>query len=279
MGIPSSTGTYFFVDSVNGRATSRGASPDDAINSIVNALLLTTAAKNDVIVCVPGHVETITAAAGVSISTSGVAIVGLGQGRLRPTINYTTSAAASFDVTAANVTIHNLVFTPTGVASITSAINVSGANFTMSSCEVDFANATNQALIVLTSTAAATRMTIRDNWFHGTNNAGTTVCLKIVGGDAHQIGFNHCSGAFTTTLGFIQNVTTACTNAIVRGNIIFNQTAASTTAMTFAATSTGQISENKMQILAGTAPIVGAAMSWSGANYYSAVIATASTLI
>jgi hypothetical protein len=34
-----------------------------------------------------------------------------------------------------------------------------------------------------------------------------------------------------------------------------------------------------MQVLTGTAPIVGAAMSWVGRNYYAATIATAGTLI
>lgn len=47
----------------------------------------------------------------------------------------------------------------------------------------------------------------------------------------------------------------------------------------FAAGSTGMISDNRMQILSGTAPITAAGMSWVGGNYYAAALATAGTLI
>ena len=49
--------------------------------------------RGDIIVVMPGHTETISAAAGVAQDVAGVAVIGLGDGSLRPTINYTATAS------------------------------------------------------------------------------------------------------------------------------------------------------------------------------------------
>ncbi len=56
------------------------------------------------------------------------------------------------------------------------------------------------------------------------------------------------------------------TNAVVDGNRINNLTASSTKSMVFVAGSTGMISNNRMQILSGSAPITGAALSTPDAD-------------
>jgi len=122
-------------------------------------------------------------------------------------------------------------------------------------------------------------MSILNNQFLGSQDAGTAAAIRIVGGNEHVIDGNYFHGNYTTTLGAIDNVTTATLRTRVSNNYIFNATASSAVAMTFVSTSTGIISGNYMQVLTGTAPIVGAGMSWVGGNYYAAVIATAGTLI
>lgn len=235
--------------------------------------------RGDTIFVLPGHTEALSAAASIACDVAGVRIQGLGEGANRPTLTWGTAITASLDVSAANVTIDNCILDLTGFDAITAGINVTATNFTLSNSLVITATATNQAVLAILTTAAAGRMKLLNNEFLGTTDAGTATAVRIVGGNEHVIKGNRFYGAYTTSLGAIENNTTACLRCTIADNVIENATASSTKAMVFAAGSTGSISNNRMQILSGTAPITGAAMSWVGGNYYAAVIATAGTLI
>lgn len=278
-GLPVTDGSYFFVSSLTGSNGNKGERPEKPFATIAKAITACTAAKGDVIVCLPGHTEAVTAAGTITVSKSGITIFGVGRGRNRPVITYTTAAAASFDITAANVRVENVVFSAVGVDAVTAAVNVSAADAQFVNCEFELANATNQAVLGILTTAAADRLLVQDCFFHGSADAGTAAAVRVVGGDSIRIEKNRFQGNYTTTLGAIDNVTTACTNTIVSENIINNRTASAAKAMVFVAGSSGQISRNYMQVLTGTAPITGAGMSWVGANYYAATIGAAGTLI
>ena len=236
-------------------------------------------ARGDVIYVLPGHTETITAAAGIVCDKAGVRIQGMGEGAHRPTITFSTSTAADINIDAAHVTIDNVIFNLTGIDALVAPIDVNAANFTLSNSLVITASASAQATLGILTDANASRMKLFNNEFLGTTDAGTAAAVRIVGGNEHVIKGNRFYGAYTTTLGAIDNATTACLRVQVTENYIQNATASSTVAMTFQAGSTGVIANNRMQILSGTAPIVGAAMSWAGGNYYAATIATAGVLI
>ena len=248
------------------------ATIDAAIGSCV-------ASRGDVIYVMPGHTENITSATSLVCDVAGVTIRGLGEGALRPTLTWTTSTAATIPVSAANVTIDNMILDMTGVDAVVAGITPTATNFTLSNSYVINATATNQAVLCILTTAAAGRMKLLNNEFLGTTDAGTAAAVRIVGGNEHVIKGNRFYGAYTTSLGAIDNATTACLRVTIADNVIENATAISTKAMVFQAGSTGSITGNRMQILSGTAPITGAAMSWVGANYYAATIATAGTLI
>lgn len=279
--LPDHQADIYFVNSVTGTdAAGYGRNPDAPLASIAYALAnLVTAGQGDTIYVMPGHTETITGAAGVLASKASVNIIGLGSGRNRPRVNYTTAVGASFDITAANVRLRNLVFTPTGIDNVTAAINVQAADCTIEDCDFQHATASAQAALVILTNASADRLTVQRCRFYGTADAGTNAALRIVGGDAITVRDNTFSGAYASGTGPIENITTATTNCLVFDNRIQNFTAACTKAMVFVAGSTGQIARNVMQILSGTAPITGAAMSWVGGNYYAAAVATAGTLI
>jgi len=235
--------------------------------------------RGDVIIVLPGHTETITAAAGIDCDVAGITIVGIGEGTLRPTINFTTSTAADIDIDAANVTIANVIFDLTGVDALVAPIDVNAAGFTLKDSTVITADAAGQATLGILTDANAGGMRLLNNRFLGSADAGTAAAVRIVGGDEHVIDGNYFQGNYTTTLGAIDNVTTETLRTQVTNNFIFNATASSAKAMVFVAASTGIIANNRLQILTGTAPITGAAMSWVGGNYYAATIATAGTLI
>ena len=272
------SGSYYFVDGTTGADGNEGSWSSPKA-SITGALGSCVANNGDVIVVMAGYTAAVSAAAGLALSVAGVTIVGLGNGTNRPTITFDTTTAATMSITAANVTVENFIFDLTGFDAIVAPISPTGADFSLLNCDIETGDATNQAALAVLTTAAATRLTVAGCTFHGTADAGTATAIRIVGGAGHKIINNSFIGAYTTSLGAIDNVTTACTEAVVQGNLINNLSASSAKAMVFVATSTGIISNNRMQVLTGTAPITGAAMSWVGGNYYAATIATAGTLI
>ncbi|MHB8413923.1 MAG: hypothetical protein ACYDB1_00815 [Acidiferrobacteraceae bacterium] len=271
-------GNIWWVDSTSGADGNPGTFTQP-FATVGGALTQATASNGDIVLCAPGHTETFTAAGGLTLSVAGVAVVGLGIGRNRPTFKFSTAATASILVSAANCALTNCVIDATGYAAVANPVNIQAADFAFVGNEMVLTDSTNQAVLGVLTNASANRFLCIGNRFLGSTDAGTTCAVKIVGGDSIVIADNWMEGAYTTTLGGINNATTACTNTQVTGNFINNMTAASTVAMTFVSTSTGMIANNRMQILSGTAPIVGAAMSWVGGNYYAAVVATAGTLI
>lgn len=102
-------GTTYFVDStssVDSDTTSRaGTSRDEPFSSLDYAIGRCTASKGDVIVLMPGHVETTTA---IALDVAGVTIIGLGSGRLKPALTATTASTDLINVTAANCAIYNV---------------------------------------------------------------------------------------------------------------------------------------------------------------------------
>lgn len=111
-----------------------------------------TASRGDIIAVMPGHTETVIAAAGIDLDVAGVAIIGLGRGSLRPTVTFTTAAAASVDVAAANVLIHNILFV-NGIDSQTHMLDVHASDVTIDNCEFREGAAT-QALSAITADTA-----------------------------------------------------------------------------------------------------------------------------
>ena len=90
--------------------------------------------RGDIIMVMPGHVETVSAAAGIVWDVAGVATVGLGTGAKRPKISFTTAATADVDITAANCSFYNLEF-QANFADVTAAVDISGvAGLSFDSC-------------------------------------------------------------------------------------------------------------------------------------------------
>ena len=109
------------------------------------------ASRGDVILVLPGHTETVSAAGGIALSKAGVTIIGLGAGTLRPTVTYDTAATATTTVSAADVTIDNIVFTA-NYADIAKVFDVSTAkNFTLRNCSFK-ATATNMNFLAIVDT-------------------------------------------------------------------------------------------------------------------------------
>lgn len=270
-------GNVFFVSNGIGVDDAQhGYSPDAPFASIKFACTQCAPDNGDLILVLPNHTETIAGTQGMS--TTGVTIRGLGVGRQRGTFTY-SAVAGMLNLDNARTVIDNMTFVGTGAA-VTQMVQIAAADCTIQNCEFEHANATNQAAAVIVTTTAANRFWINSNDFHGTANAGTNSCVQVVGGTDCEIYNNNFQGAYHASNGVVRVTTTATINMVINQNILQNSTTTNTKAIVDAVGgSTGQIRNNMMQILSGTAPITATAMSWVGQNYYANAVASAGTLI
>jgi len=264
-------GQTFYVNAATTGASNSNAGTDPSVPlaTIDAAVGKCSAARGDVIIVGPGHTESITSATSLVIDISGISIIGVGNGRLRPKLTFTTATAANIPISAANVRVKNLVFDLTGFDAVAAGITVSAADCTIEDCEFIIAGATNQAVLGILTTAAADRLTIQKNLFYGTTDAGCTSVISLVGGDQIRIVDNDFQVACGASAGAIAGATTDSTNLLIHNNRIQNKTASSTKAIVLTATSTGLITNNRVGILSSNAPFTAAGTQSIG-NVYSA---------
>jgi hypothetical protein len=122
------------------------------LSTIAGALAKCTSANNDFVFCKAGHAETLTAA--LAVDVSGVSIIGLGNGMLRPTIT-PNGAIDAFNVTAANVTIANLIFAAPVTDAQTADINIAAAGCTVRDTYHIGSDTALNKVDIITMTAAA----------------------------------------------------------------------------------------------------------------------------
>lgn len=271
--MPTAFGKYIFVSSVTGSDSNNGLAITTPVATINQAITLATANNGDVIVLLPGHAETITGAAGAAISKAGLQIVGVGNGSLRPTFTFTTAVAASFDVTAANVTFMNIVFV-CGIDAQTAMVNVNKADVSFLGCQFTTNTATVGAVLGILTAATATRLKVDNCRFLGAaTNSGTTTtaCIQHEAGTDYTITNNYFMGKMTQA---ILNVATLLSGLIDNNRFVI---ATGTKAIAVAAASTPFITNNRINVPSGTAPIVAAAGFVAGNIYSAAAGVTAGT--
>lgn len=265
-------GNVLFVDSVNGSSTG-GLSPDTAAATLIQAQTLATASQQDVVYVAPGHAETVTGAAGMTFSKAGIRYQGLGHGRMRPTITFSTSTAAQIIFSAANVTFNNFIFDLTGIDAIVAAISVTAADVAFEDCEFILQSSTASPAKVILTAATATRFRVERCRFLGlaTTSGGTlAACIS------HEVGVDF----LIRNCYFRGKMTQAILNAatILGGNISDNHfhIYTGTKAIALASGTTGVGYNNRITVPSGTAPVVGAGFSWAG-NIYTTEALTIGT--
>lgn len=93
-----------------------------------------TAGAGDTIYVLPGHTETISNATTLLLDVAGVTIQGLGAGNSRATITLDTATSAAIPVSAANVTVKNLIFTANFADIVAVFTPTAAANFRVEGC-------------------------------------------------------------------------------------------------------------------------------------------------
>lgn len=121
-----SSASILWVDS---NAQNPGAGTfDQPYSTLVRALA--ACAAGDTIIVKEKHVETVIAAAGITVSKAGVKIIGLGETGRRPVITLGTSAAASILVSGSGVLIENIGFLG-NLSNIVTCFDITGTNATL----------------------------------------------------------------------------------------------------------------------------------------------------
>ncbi len=177
-----------------------------------------SAGRGDVIAVMPGSDETVASAGAITADVVGIAIVGVGEGQLTPTLTF-SDTASTFIISAADVTVANIVGVPS-VDSVVSPFVISGAGCTLD-VEWRDASAAVEALRAVLTTATADRLNINMRYVGFiAGNAGVNA-IRLVGCNTGNINIDYY-GVCTT--GIVEFHTTACDNVKVTGNFYVSGT-------------------------------------------------------
>jgi len=180
-----------------------------------------TGSRGDIIMVMPGHVETISAANSLDLDVAGVAVIGLGVGTLMPRLDYTV-AAGEVAIAADNVTLHNLNF-HANVPDVLIGLDIEdGVDYaTVSGCLFDVeTTGTDEFAECITLANNNTGCKIVGNIMEmGLGNAVTAIFMTA---DTHrtQILDNVITGDYSTAN--VMGDTTLSTELLMRGNLLVN---------------------------------------------------------
>jgi len=262
-------GDEFYVDYTNGDNGRAGRSKESSVKTLAYALSLATANQDDVIYLLPGHAETISAAAGLAIDKAGISIIGIGNGSLQPTFTLDTATTADIDIDAANVLIQNVHFVA-NYADIVAAIDVNADDFTLRGCRFT-EKATNMNAKIWVQDAAATgsdRITIEDCYAIALDAANTHFVNFAGTGDGHIVRRNTLIGDWGSMCIGGAGVVTNC---VIVDNVISNAASDNDSCINLPATSTGIVMRNLACGAAAEANGITATACAIAENYYGVV--------
>lgn len=240
------SGDIFFVNATGGvDAAGYGKTPDAPTATIDYAVGLCTASKGDRIYVMPGHTESITAATSLVVDVQGISIIGLGTGSLRPTLTFTTAATANISVTAADVTLKNLLLISDFSTGVTAGITAgaSAGGFTLDGIEMRETTSDKEFLIGVYITALCDDVTIKNFRFVGAAGGTDSSCIFFAGNsDRLTLVDNVFFGDWSASV--VDHTTTASYNCKVANNVGYNVDAEAGLWIGFNAGTTGFNIEN-----------------------------------
>lgn len=252
------------IGSNDGGADGAQRRPFSTINY---ALSRCVASRGDIIMVAPGHAETITTAANLVLNVAGVAIVGLGVGSLRPTLTFSTNTTANIPITAANVSVTNILHRA-NKADLVSFYTATGANtptdFAIESCEFRDLSSSLNALKCVTGNATANSM---DGFYFAKNRvfglgttAATQACIMAAANDRQTYLENYVVyPALSDTAALVDFGANSQTNLLMLRNLLVRPSTSSTGGLVFSGgstASTGFVVWNEMWHLDNSAGLL-----------------------
>ncbi len=268
----------FFVHSGTGANAADRGQRDQPLASFNYANTLCTAAKGDVIVGLPGHVEPISGAGSLTMDKSGVTIVGLGTGLQRPILDF-TNTAGTIEMDAAYTRISNCVFRA-NVSAVVVGVNVDADYCEIDNCYSTF-DATGDDHVILLDVTSVSHAYIHDNLFTTEVTAGADSCIKLTAASFARVHNNEFRGTWAKAP--IVGETTLSLGLSIVGNIIHNSDTSVYNGLDLGAvSSTGIVAGNQVTALYATAVVklvrLGNA-SWLNNHFCNAIEERSTTLV
>lgn len=176
-------GNDWYVNSA-ASAGGNGASPEGAFQTLAAALA--KALSGDRIYLAAGHAETIASAGGITVSQSGLIIIGLGNGGTRPTFTW-SATGSTFLISGDSNVISNIRCT-CSADEVVKLFSVTGAKNTLDAVDY-FETASMTPIQFLLTTAAADDLTIQNcrHYQSTASAAANTFWLEFVGADRLRV--------------------------------------------------------------------------------------------
>lgn len=256
--------------------------PFATLNYAVNSVCVH--ARGDTVFVLPGHKETISSAAILTLRKAGVAVVGLGSGSSRPVFTFTTATTANIPVSATDVSIQNCVFVGNflSIASCFTAISASCVTSTIAGTTATLGTATGTVYpgASLMGTGVAQGTVILEQLTGTAGAAGTyrvnisqTVASATFTTGAKEFAIDNCEFRdMSTILGFLSVFTSSATANASDGFSFTNNVVASLSTVSPTVALTIAASQDRVSLLdnkgtsAITAVTQGPALLAAGAN-------------
>ena len=250
------TGKVWYVDSVNGSDGNLGDDPNFPKATLDSAVTAAVANRGDVIVLMPNHAQHIANATTFQLDKAGLTVIGLGDGRNRPTFSF-TNTAGSVELDSADCRISNIVFVA-DVSAVVVGVNVDNSDVTIDNCEFNF-NDSGDDFIDFIVVDGVRRTNLVDNVFIAQEN------VVALGASRTAIYFNNVDELVIQGNLFTGGYTSAVIgdplgapgggesdNLFIIGNVI-NNDAPNTTALAIDINSTasGMIANNRIFMVGG----------------------------
>jgi hypothetical protein len=214
-------GNVFYVHNSTGiDGAGYGASPNAPFASIDYAIGNCTANNGDIIIVLPGHVETIMGT-DITVDVAGVTIVGLGSGALMPQIKH-NHVNAEVSIAADNVTWQGIRHSA-DVTDVKVAIEIEdGSDYCMvRGCVFDVvASGTDEFLVCVRTNDASNNALIEDNYFDMGLGAAVAAISFTKDTDSTIVRGNIIQGDYSTAC--INGITTKSTKLLIEKNLLIN---------------------------------------------------------
>jgi hypothetical protein len=267
------TGRYFLVakaalTNISEIKSIVGATYPDGTPVVYTTIALANAkcvaGRGDVILVAPGHTETISSATAITMSISGVQVVGLGTGSQRPVVTLDTANTATINVTANGVSFKNIIFVANFLAIASAFTLTTATDFQLLGCEFRDTSAVLDFLFIVTTDATSNHadgLVIDSCYVTSTTAAGVQGLVSFLGtNDRCRITNNVYMSLSTNTAAIIPIATGKILTTFVlsKNRMILTSTTGATTGIvitTNGSTNTGVISDNYVAALDDTSPL------------------------
>lgn len=247
-----------YVRSTGAQDQDDTAIANNLVSTLSAGLARCRAGLGDTVVLLPGHSESVADNAMLTNLVAGTRIIGVGVGSNMPTFRW-TATTSQWVLNKADVYISGLRLRLEGANGVVKALAITGADNIITGCDIETASgATAKATICIEIGAGAHRCVISGNVFRGTATHNATDGVLIAGAvsDA-SVSDNDMQFSATAGNGLVRVSAAALSLRILRNQMANTMTSSTSCITVGAVAATGNISDNRISVLATGAQTAG----------------------